>query len=261
MAGASQGADASLVEIFASAQGEGPWVGAETIFVRFGGCNLRCGWCDSPKTWLASAACRIEDAPGSERFSNVANPVPIDVVDRALATLAPVGAGFVSLTGGEPLLQPQAVRAVAERARARGLRSYLETDGLEIEALRSVVDAIDFVSMDWKLASDVAWADREDHRNFASIHSEFLALSHAESEVYVKVVVTPNTRDAELDAVCDGVRSVAQDVPLVLQPVTPFGRIRERPSAGQILGWQRRCAEKLDDVRIIPQTHRAYEAL
>ena len=47
-------ATANLVEIFSSIQGEGPDLGAATLFVRFGGCDLRCRWCDSPHTWQPS---------------------------------------------------------------------------------------------------------------------------------------------------------------------------------------------------------------
>ena len=68
---------ANLVEIFASAQGEGPWVGAETIFVRLGECDLRCAWCDSPGTWRRARRCRIEEAPGTGRFRDVENPIDL----------------------------------------------------------------------------------------------------------------------------------------------------------------------------------------
>jgi organic radical activating enzyme len=264
MDASARGASANLVEIFASAQGEGPWVGAETVFVRFGGCDLRCRWCDSPGTWRPAARCRIEEAPGTARFRSVENPVAIGVVDEALAVLAPVGRGFVSLTGGEPLLQPEGVRAVAALARQRGLRSYLETHGLAVEALRAVLGEIDVVSMDWKLASDVVRAVPETasgDEDFHRIHAGFLALAASAAEVYVKVVVTPATREEELDALCEVIAEIAPDSPLVLQPVTPFGRVRERPSAERVLAWQRRCARQLRDVRVIPQTHRAYDAL
>jgi len=263
--------DANLVEIFASAQGEGPWIGAVTVFVRFGGCDLRCAWCDSPGTWRPARQCRIEIEPTSGQFETLPNPVSLTAVDQALARLAPVGDGFVSLTGGEPLLQPAAVAAISALARARGLRSYLETHGLAVEALERVVSGIDVVSMDWKLASDVAIADRPavsagsdsdsgSKSDFDARHAEFLAVAADNSEVYVKVVVTPNTLDEELDAVCSAIARIAPKVPLVLQPVTPFAKVRERPSAERVLGWQRRCATRIADVRVIPQTHRLYDA-
>jgi organic radical activating enzyme len=255
------GAEANLVEIFSSAQGEGPWVGVETVFVRFGGCDLRCAWCDSPGTWLPAADCRIELVPGSARFRSVPNPVALDTIDDALAVLAPASGGFVSLTGGEPLLQPEAVRAVAELARARGLRAYLETHGLALEALEAVLGAIDVVAMDWKLASDVAPAEQASAVDFDAVHAKFLASASAATQVFVKVVVTPNTLDEELDRVCDAITGVAPETLLVLQPVTPFAKVRERPNAERILAWQRRCAHRLDDVRVIPQTHRSYDAL
>jgi len=255
---------ANVVEIFASAQGEGPYVGVATVFVRLGGCDLRCAWCDSPTTWLPAKQARIERSPGSGEFETAANPLALARIEAAIDALAPVGDGFVSLTGGEPLLQPEAVREIALASRRRGLASYLETHGLTPAALRAVVDAIDVVSMDWKLASDVERApgSESDPRSFAEIHGEFLAIAaEAAGEVYVKVVVSPHTRDDEIDEACRAIAKVAPDTLLVLQPVTPFAKVREAPSAARVLELQRRCSQWLGDVRVIPQTHRSYGAL
>jgi len=71
----ARGSDLNLVEIFSSIQGEGTYVGATTLFVRLGGCDLRCGWCDSPHTWKPAPECRIEVGRGSGRFETRANPM------------------------------------------------------------------------------------------------------------------------------------------------------------------------------------------
>jgi 7-carboxy-7-deazaguanine synthase len=166
----------------------------------------------------------------------------------------------VSLTGGEPLLQPEACLGVARRARDAGLRVMLETHGLAVEALGRVVDQIDVVSMDWKLASDVETAAPSAHRDFATRHRAFLETAARAAERYVKVVVTDRSTDEEFDEVCDAVAEIAPDVPLILQPVTPFGRVQTRPDAARLLTLLRRCETRLADVRLIPQTHPIYGA-
>jgi organic radical activating enzyme len=248
--------EANLVEIFSSFQGEGPHVGCSTLFVRFGACDLRCRWCDSPHTWKASPRCRIEDPARGER--EVANPMAVSEIVAAAEALGLARHRFVSLTGGEPLLQPDAVRATAAALRGRGPRILLETHGLATAGLERAIDAIDVVSMDWKLASEVARADAPrgaSHEAFHAEHAAFLRVALRAREVYVKVVVTPATTDDELDALAREVASVDPGVLLVLQPVTPRGAVKESPTPAQLLAWQARLERSLRDVRVIPQTH------
>ena len=44
-----------LLEVFSSLQGEGTHLGERQIFVRFGGCNLCCDYCDEPGSIPMSA--------------------------------------------------------------------------------------------------------------------------------------------------------------------------------------------------------------
>jgi 7-carboxy-7-deazaguanine synthase len=257
-------ATASLVEVFASAQGEGVEIGRTTVFVRFGGCDLRCLWCDSPGTWRPVSKCRVEQEAFSERFAEYPNPLaPAQIADWVDA-IAPQESTWVSLTGGEPLLQPDALEALVSELVHRRRRIYLETHGLHAEALIRVVDRIDLVSMDWKLASDVRWApgvEAPAGPEFHESHERFLRVALRAKSVYVKVVLTPSTRDDEFDAMLDRIESVGRDVPLVLQPVTPAGGVKRTPEARQLLGWLARAEARLTDVRLIPQTHPIYGAL
>jgi len=252
---------ASLIEVFASVQGEGPEVGRKTVFVRFGGCDLRCVWCDSPDTWRTSSVCRVEASDGGAGFIEWSNPLTVDRIAEQVERLDPRPSTWVSLTGGEPLLQPEAVAALSDRLGARGRRIYLETHGLHAETLAPMVERIDLVSMDWKLASDVRWGPggaRRPGLDFHDAHARFLNVALGAGAVYVKVVLTPSTRDEELDAMLDRIERVSPTVPLVLQPVTPAGGVKEMPSAERLLAWLARAEQRLSDVRLIPQTHPIY---
>ena len=256
---------ANLVEIFRSFQGEGVHVGRPTVFVRFGGCDLRCGWCDSPHTWLRGKQCRVEIEAGSGRFRTIPNDVALGEVEAAVSALAPDSRVAVSLTGGEPLLQGPAVGHLAARFAASGRPVHLETHGLAVEALDEVVDHCAVVAMDWKLASDVR---RDSDPSSGPVdpyhdrHAAFLSrVWESRATAFVKVVVTRATRDDELSEVCERISRIDRAIPLVLQPVTPFGRVKESPCVTNLLAITERCESKLENVRIIPQTHRSYGAL
>ncbi len=86
-----------VVEKFVSVNGEGPRAGRLAAFVRFAGCNLRCSYCDT--MWANEPGC----------------PAEWLAVDDVAAWVASTPAACVTLTGGEPALQPllpQLVRAL-----------------------------------------------------------------------------------------------------------------------------------------------------
>lgn len=261
---AAAGQSASLVEVFSSAQGEGPEVGRTSVFVRFGGCDLRCRWCDSPGTWRPVDEARFETAPGSEVFETLVNPIGVDELAARIDAFAPTPRAWISLTGGEPLLQPAAIERLARLLSGCGRRIYLETHGLHVEALERCVDFIDLVSMDWKLASDVRPGPGiapPSGLDFHDAHAKFLRVARRASSVYVKAVVTPSTRDDEIDAMLERIAGVSPEVPLVLQPVTPSGGVAAMPPPSRLLDCLARAEAVLDDVRLIPQTHPIYGVL
>jgi 7-carboxy-7-deazaguanine synthase len=97
-------------EIFYSLQGEGLLTGVPSVFVRTGGCNLRCRWCDTPyASW---------DPDGDE----MSVPEIVAGVSRWPA------ARHAVLTGGEPMVA-RGIRDLAAALRHRGLHLTIETAG------------------------------------------------------------------------------------------------------------------------------------
>ncbi|MDJ0790250.1 MAG: 7-carboxy-7-deazaguanine synthase QueE [Myxococcota bacterium] len=260
MSSAGGSAEAHLVEVFSSVQGEGPDVGRSTLFVRFGECDLRCRWCDSPGTWRRSERFEVESPEGGEPSLHP-NPVAVSALLDLLAPLDPERHQMIAFTGGEPLLQPEAVGELARAIGPGGPERLLETHGLHHRALAQVVDAIDVVSMDWKLTSEVRRESdpaKGDVEPFHEAHERFLEVARGSPRVVVKLVVTPSTTDAEFDRAVAGVAAVHPGAHFVVQPVTPCGGVKERPPAERLLALARRAEARLENVRLVPQTHPIY---
>ena len=99
---------ARVTEIFHSLQGEAASVGSPTVFIRFTGCPLRCGYCDTAYAFHGGTVQTLADV---------------------LAEVARYPARHVCITGGEPLAQGEACRALLALLCERGYAVSLETGG------------------------------------------------------------------------------------------------------------------------------------
>ena len=106
----------NLIEIFSSAQGEGPYIGYRQVFVRFEGCNLRCRYCDTAHTIGSHPFCMVETLCPEEPELSVKNPVSGENAAAHIKRLLDAAPHHsVSFTGGEPLLHADFIAAVAQR--------------------------------------------------------------------------------------------------------------------------------------------------
>ena len=211
---------AEIIEVFSAIQGEGPILGRRQIFLRFGRCDVQCDYCDTPLCHVELESGRVELSPASRDFEKVGNPVPFDELAELVLRLdEPRGLHHsVSLTGGEPLLHVEAIRAIAPALHERGLKLYLETNGHLVDAFEKVLDVIDIVGMDIKVESATGFPARHDENR------RFLALAHdAACEVFCKIVLGARISDEELEQALAVVGDVAPDTTVVLQPVTTRG--------------------------------------
>jgi 7-cyano-7-deazaguanosine (preQ0) biosynthesis protein QueE len=106
-----------VAEVFGpTLQGEGPSAGRRCGFVRLGGCNLDCSWCDTPYTWDWT------------RFTPEGELRRVAVTE-VVASVEAMGVDMLVITGGEPLLQARALLPLLAAAAERGWRVEVETNG------------------------------------------------------------------------------------------------------------------------------------
>lgn len=99
-----------VVEEFYSLQGEGFHTGKPAYFVRVGGCEVGCAFCDEKRSWNAGLYPQVP-------------------VDDIAARVARCPARAVVVTGGEPMLYD--MQYLCDRLHAAGAALFLETSGSE----------------------------------------------------------------------------------------------------------------------------------
>ncbi|RYZ16867.1 MAG: 7-carboxy-7-deazaguanine synthase QueE [Chitinophagaceae bacterium] len=96
------------MEHFYTLQGEGLYQGKAAYFIRLGGCDVGCVWCDVKDSWDASM--------------HPQRSIP-ELTGLVTATPAPIAV----ITGGEPLLHN--LDGLTAALRAAGIRTHIETSG------------------------------------------------------------------------------------------------------------------------------------
>jgi 7-carboxy-7-deazaguanine synthase len=111
-------------EIFGpTVQGEGPSMGRRCAFLRLGGCNLSCTWCDTPYTWdwQGVGASGVKYDPKKELHRRTVRSVADD--------LLAYGVDLIVISGGEPLGQQARLVPLVEILTGHGVKVEIETNG------------------------------------------------------------------------------------------------------------------------------------
>ncbi|MEJ0059702.1 MAG: 7-carboxy-7-deazaguanine synthase QueE [Terricaulis sp.] len=116
--------DEGAPEIFRSLQGEGPMAGRERTFIRLSGCNLHCVWCDTAYTWNWIGSDFVHER--DTKFDPRAEMIKLRVEEAARLVNALPSEGVV-ITGGEPLMQSDAVAALIDALTCKTIE--IETNG------------------------------------------------------------------------------------------------------------------------------------
>ncbi|HMC61706.1 MAG TPA: 7-carboxy-7-deazaguanine synthase QueE [Candidatus Solibacter sp.] len=192
-----------IAELFYTIQGEGSLAGVPSVFIRTSGCNLRCGWCDTPYTsW---------------------QPEGTDLtLDQILDEVKAHPARHVVVTGGEPMIAPEIV-PLTQRLHGLGLHITIETAGTVFEPV-----ACNLMSISPKLSNstpdDPRWAARHDRLR---IQPATLAQLMARYDYQLKFVIEKPDDLAEVRRLVGDLKADLGRV-ILMPEGTDRERLRER---------------------------------
>lgn len=258
LASDGSGLRAPLLETFASIQGEGLYAGEPQVFLRFAGCPLRCSYCDTPHSWSFPDESTNSSGEFVSPFGAACAVAEAETQASDQVAVSPSAPRTVSLTGGEPLAHADFLIALAALLGSR--RVHLETSGLDPAALERLLPVCDHVSLDLKLNGDLrppsaraglpspstesAWSDIR-CRNLALLCGHDAAL---------KLILTEDTPEAQWCAALEEIGELAPDLPVYIQPATPFARAKAPLPESVALARETALGLGLR-TRVLPQLH------
>lgn len=233
-------ARARVSEIFTSIEGEGIFVGKKTLFIRFSGCHLKCRWCDTKYALPLDSGTDYQ----------------IDEIkDLIIKELQPF-TYKVNFTGGEPLLQTEAVIELADFVKKQtNVKTYLESSCFDSELFSKVLPYIDICKIEFK-TDDSKVVEDEEYDNLILNEIKCLELAvESNKATYIKIVVTNSTN---LESFKNLVYNISEKIKpsdilgLIIQP--SFGI--DQPTVNKLLDTYDIVQPMFPEVRIIPQLHK-----
>jgi len=212
---------------------DGPGI-RTTLF--FKGCPLDCWWCHNPE----SRDSEIEILPlslESNRRSEKARTVGRTMnVEQAMEEILKdeiffdESGGGVTLSGGEPMHQPEFLKAILTACRQAGLHVALDTSGhVATEEFANIHHEVDLFLYDLKLA------DSQDHRRYTGVDNEQILanlrfLCENGSTVWVRIPLIPKITDTEknLNDSIEILQSLHHKPQVSLLPYNLFGEEKFR---------------------------------
>ncbi len=219
-----------VAEIFGpTVQGEGLLAGCLSLFIRFGGCDYRCDWCDTLYAVMPTYREEWRWLTESEILAAVKQLAPPPIL--------------ITLTGGNPAIHP--LKRLVEQLRAEGYMLACETQGS--------------IAREWFRQLNVLVLSPKPPSAGEStpVESVHACLQYAPDETYLKIVVF--NREDYLYA--RAMFEAFPQLPAVLQIGTPTDLQTPdelvqhyRAMTASLLQWLHE--DRLYRVRLLPQVHR-----
>jgi 7-carboxy-7-deazaguanine synthase len=228
-----------LFEIFTSVEGEGILYGTKTLFVRLAGCPFTCFYCDTKESLPLDS--------GKEYTIDEAN----ELIDSNLQNQT----YKVNFTGGDPLIQHQAVAQLAKHIQNKKIPTYLESSCFDIGRFNHVLPFIDIVKIEFK-TKDSAFVDSEHYEKLIGHTMKCLQSSvKSKKTTYIKIVVSSKTQLNEFKKLVDDIFSNISKENIHGFVIQPTYGISE-PPLDLLLNLYDIVFPHYIDVKVVPQLHK-----
>jgi 7-carboxy-7-deazaguanine synthase len=228
-----------IFEIFTSVEGEGILYGTKTLFVRLAGCPFTCFYCDTKESLPLDS--------GTEYSIEDAN----QLIDSNLKKQT----YKVNFTGGDPLIQHQAVAELAKHIQNKKIPTYLESSCFDIDRFNHVLPFIDIVKIEFK-TKDSDFIDSEHYEKLIGHTMKCLESSVKENKTtYIKIVVSSKTKENDFQELVNQIFTKISKNDIGGFIIQPTYGIAE-PSLDLLLNLYDIVYPHYIDVKVVPQLHK-----
>jgi pyruvate-formate lyase-activating enzyme len=183
------------------------------------------------------------------------NSYSLDYVKKLIADYLQPYTYKVNFTGGEPLVQYEAVIELAKFIRGRGLRTYLESACYDSDRFGKLLPYIDICKVEFKL-SDSKVVEMDHYDNLLQNEIGCLRTSVRNRKItYIKIVVTNSTETKEFTELVENIFQHVSPAEINGFVIQPSDRIDE-PTTERLLKLYDIVCPHYQEVRIIPQLHK-----
>jgi pyruvate formate lyase activating enzyme len=183
---------------------DGPGI-RTTVF--FKGCPLFCWWCHNPESQRIGAEViekinrrKCLDLSYAVTRENIGREVTVEEIIREIekdTVFYDESRGGVTFSGGEPLMQPDFLHALARECKIRDIHTAVDTSGYAAsEVVKKIVKYIDLFLYDLKIMDDTA------HKTYAGVSNRIILenlklLAEMKKEVVIRFPIVPGFTDAQ----------------------------------------------------------------
>jgi pyruvate formate lyase activating enzyme len=181
------------------------------------GCPLRCKYCHNPDTW------KIRDA----KYERTTDFVMEEIVKYKNFF---INGGGITITGGEPLMQPEFVEDLLKKCKEEGIHTAIDTSGYIFnDRIKDILDMVDMVLLDIKCI------DKKEYKELTGVELEPTLkfaeyLSKINKPVWIRHVLVPGITDRNdyLEKLADFVAKLKNVEKVEILPFHKMGEYKWR---------------------------------